>query len=169
VAQHAGVGKGTIYLHWRTREALFQAVLQRELVAALDEVPAAMRHDPQQVRLHRTTRVHYLAIMRRPLLRALFVGHPEVLGKLAKGLHQGLEARRLAAFEAYLSLLREHGLLRRDLSAAECSYAFHATLEGFLVADSLCAARDDLDLERKAELLAQLARATGAGTGTAPA
>ena len=38
VATRAGVGKGTIYLHWRTREALFWAVLQRETLQLLEQL-----------------------------------------------------------------------------------------------------------------------------------
>ena len=46
VADAADVGKGTIYLHWKTREALFVAVLQREFLATTDQLVAALRVDP---------------------------------------------------------------------------------------------------------------------------
>ena len=38
VAAGAGIGKGTIYLHWKTREALFWAVLQRDAARLLDQL-----------------------------------------------------------------------------------------------------------------------------------
>lgn len=47
IARQAGVAKGTIYLHWKTRDALFVALLRRERVATLDEVRQA---DPRTVR-----------------------------------------------------------------------------------------------------------------------
>jgi len=40
VATGAEVGKGTIYLHWKTREALFWAVLQRESARMLEQILA---------------------------------------------------------------------------------------------------------------------------------
>ena len=36
MANEAGIGKGTIYLHWKTREALFWAALQREAMRMLE-------------------------------------------------------------------------------------------------------------------------------------
>ena len=43
ISRHAGVGKGTVYLHWRSREQLFFAVGAREAVAMLAAVVTAMR------------------------------------------------------------------------------------------------------------------------------
>src|SRR6266508_6776089 len=37
VARGADVGKGTVYLHWKTRDDLFQAVFEREVLQALEE------------------------------------------------------------------------------------------------------------------------------------
>ncbi|MEU2613175.1 helix-turn-helix domain-containing protein [Micromonospora sp. NPDC007271] len=56
----AGVGKGSIYLHWRSREQLFFAVGTREAVAMLAAVVAAMREDPQEIALHRYMRRFFL-------------------------------------------------------------------------------------------------------------
>jgi AcrR family transcriptional regulator len=33
IARQAGTGKGTIYLHWMTKDELFAALLRREIVA----------------------------------------------------------------------------------------------------------------------------------------
>src|SRR5690606_41617518 len=38
VARAAGVAKGTIYLHWKTRDALFTALLRRDRVRLVEEV-----------------------------------------------------------------------------------------------------------------------------------
>ena len=61
VAARANVGKGTVYLHWRTREELFGAVLGRELAQALDEVAEAVLADRGSWQLHRVTRALFLA------------------------------------------------------------------------------------------------------------
>ncbi|HEX3548661.1 MAG TPA: helix-turn-helix domain-containing protein, partial [Mycobacterium sp.] len=53
VARRTGVGKGTIYLHWRSREELFHAVSAREAAAMTDAVVGALEHDPAEVTLHR--------------------------------------------------------------------------------------------------------------------
>jgi AcrR family transcriptional regulator len=136
IAAKADVGKGTIYLHWKTREALFLAVMQREVAASVDELARAMTADPETVLLHRLTRVHVGNIMSRPLLRALFTTDPEVLGKLAVKLQENQDPRHHEAFNDYLRLLAEHGLLRDDRTVEELSYTYRAILHGFLLAGS---------------------------------
>ena len=154
VAAHADIGKGTIYLHWKTREALFYAVLAREAVAAIDEFVATVRRDPEAALLHRMAHAYFLAIMRRPLLRAVLVADLEVLGNLAKVADRALEAQRELARTEYLRLHAEHGLVRTDLSTEELRYAVIATIGGFFFTDALSVEQDQLTLERKADLLA---------------
>ena len=84
IADAADIGKGTIYLHWKTREALFVAVLLREFLGAMDELIAGLRADPQAVLLHRVTRAQFRQIMSRPLLRAIYTGDSELLGNSAR-------------------------------------------------------------------------------------
>src|SRR5687768_9951480 len=84
IAQQAGIGKGTIYLHWKTREALFGTLLLREVVAIWRELLARVRADPTEVLFHRVMRSLMLIALPRPLARALFTGDRELLGKLAQ-------------------------------------------------------------------------------------
>ncbi|HVT70019.1 MAG TPA: helix-turn-helix domain-containing protein [Trebonia sp.] len=156
VAERAGIGKGTVYLHWSTREELFMAVLRRELAAASDELAAGIRADPAELLLHRLTRANFLAVSSRPLLTALTLADPEVLGKLARTRH-GTEHQ--LALDDYLQLLAGHGLVRADLAVEELAFAWHATLEGFFVAQSH-AGPDSTQaaLRRNADLLAATVR-----------
>ncbi len=154
IAGRAGVGKGTVYLHWKSRDELLLAVLQREVVHSIDQLVSVLRDDATTIVLHRMTEVHFLEVMRRPLLRALYTTDPEVLGRLAAELHtgQGLDHHR--AFDDYLRLLADHGLLRNDLSIEEISYGYHAVLHGYLSEDSYDRGAPELSQERKARLLA---------------
>ena len=161
VARRADVGKGTVYLHWRTREELFGAVLGRDLAEALDEVAEGLVGHPGAWQLHRLARALFLALGRRPLLIALFRSDPEVLGKFA-GRHSVERARRRAIpLGEYLGLLHAHGQLREDLPADDLSQAFISVWMGFILFDPAdeqdagvapAAARDPL--ERRADLLA---------------
>ncbi|MGI6874366.1 TetR/AcrR family transcriptional regulator [Amycolatopsis sp. 3B14] len=130
VAERAGVGKGTVYLHWKSRQDLFHSVFRRELAAASDELVAAVRADPRTVLLHELTRVNFESVNRRPLLRALTRADPNVLGKLAR---ERAESRHDEALAGYFRLLTEHGLVRDDLPFDDLRYAWHATLEGFFL------------------------------------
>src|SRR5262245_23833782 len=84
IAQKAGIGTGTVYLHWKTKEALFESVLLRELLAIWRTLIARMRADPSEVLLHRFLRTQTLIIQSRPLARALFTRDAALLGKLTQ-------------------------------------------------------------------------------------
>jgi AcrR family transcriptional regulator len=151
VASQAGVGKGTVYLHWRTREALFQAVLNREILQLLGELIQAVQQDPRKALPDRVGALYFEATMQRPLVRAVLKMDREVLGNLV---HAEPE-RELALGQLRVDLMRsfqELGVLRSDMSAEEMSYVFRSMLSGFLLADPIFG--DEVhSLERKAELV----------------
>jgi AcrR family transcriptional regulator len=81
VARHTGIGKGTIYLHWNTREALFWAALQRETLRLLISVVDLVAKDERLAMPHRLMPVIFLEATKRPLsvrrpsaVRATFSG-----------------------------------------------------------------------------------------------
>jgi AcrR family transcriptional regulator len=152
VAAQAGIGKGTIYLHWKTREALFEAVLTRELYALLRELDAAVQRDPYAALPHHLGRLYYTSIMQRPLLRAFFTLDLEVLGKLTT-MHRLREAQINTLRYAMIEMLQEYGIVRPDISPQDMAYAFRTLIVGFFLTDPLFP-DDQPDLERKADLLA---------------
>ncbi|HJP76542.1 MAG TPA: helix-turn-helix domain-containing protein [Pseudonocardiaceae bacterium] len=133
IAEAADIGKGTIYLHWKTREALFVAVLQREFLATTDQLVAALRVDPYEVLLNRIIRRRFQQICHRPLLSAVYTNDSDLLGKLRNSVRSALAPRHRTAFEDYLALLGASGLLRDGITPAQASQAFHAILNGFLL------------------------------------
>jgi AcrR family transcriptional regulator len=162
VAVQAGIGKGTIYLHWTTREALFQALLQRELAGAIDQLLAAVRADPQTALLHRLVSTWFVTVGQRPLIRAAVLADLEVLGKMAKRADQQIEKHLLGAFDSYLRLSLDHGLLHAGLSHEDLVYALRATVRGFFLTEALDLDPASMDLARTAELLSgTLQRAFG--------
>lgn len=155
VAAGANIGKGTVYLHWKTREQLFCAVFEREVHYAIDELRQALRADPQVCLLHRFARTYFLAIVNRPLLRGFLLADPDLLGKLTTSRDTARDDRHSGMARGYLELLTEHGLLRDDMDIDEVGYAYQATFEGFLQAEGTATA-DGLD--QRADLLARTIR-----------
>jgi AcrR family transcriptional regulator len=131
VANTAGVGKGTIYLHWRTREALFVAVLLRETIGMVDTLLARMREDADVARLPRLQQVCFEAVLERPLLRAVYSEDGELLGDLARQAGTMDQGRQDAFLRRYLARLREHGLLRTDVDPDDQAYAVTCVVAGF--------------------------------------
>ncbi|WP_117210153.1 TetR/AcrR family transcriptional regulator [Allorhizocola rhizosphaerae] len=159
IARRAGVGKGTVYLHWRSREQLFFAVGAREAVAMLGAVVAAMRDDPRQIALHQYMRHFFLEAMARPVLRAIFTRDAEVLDRfLSSPARRPLQSGKLLASREYLGVLADNGLLRAGLRPEDLDYTLPAVMFGFFGIDPLLPSGVDLTLQAKADQVADLLR-----------
>lgn len=159
VATEAGIGKGTIYQHWKTREVLFGAAVIREFAEAVDELSDAVREDAQTVVLHRLISKMYLTIMHRPLLRAIYSADLDTLGKLAENqFARIIDLEENSVFRQYLLLLSEHGLIRSDLDAEELFFSFVATLTGYFTFETFNPGLFEIPDERKAELVGDAIR-----------
>ncbi len=77
IARAVGIGKGTVYLHWRNKELLFQALMMRESADLTDEILAAIKADPAMILPHRMISASFLTTHRRPLVMAMLRGNAE--------------------------------------------------------------------------------------------
>jgi AcrR family transcriptional regulator len=160
IATRAGIGKGTVYLHWRTREALFYALLTRESLDLVGDQIERMRHDPAEILPHRAVRSILERSMARPLLSAMLTKDTEVLGKLVEQAAGGtLETEALDTNATYLRLLREHGLVRTDLTPEAQLYALEIITGGFSLMEPWLPAPLQLPPSVKADTLAHMLRA----------
>jgi AcrR family transcriptional regulator len=157
IAKQTGIGAGTIYLHWKTKEALFEAVMLREAVAVWRTLLARVRADPEEVLLHRVMSSMLLVTRQRPLARALFTRDVNLLGKLAQGrLMQA--AQQMVPSQEFVTMLRDLGLLHTGMSLSVQAYAFAATVTGFSLVDPFLEDEGTLSLEEKAEAMARTIR-----------
>ncbi|MGK3202792.1 TetR/AcrR family transcriptional regulator [Amycolatopsis sp. MEPSY49] len=154
IARAAGIGKGTVYLHWRTKERLFQALLQRETVELVDELVARLAEDPHEVLPHRHLRTSFLATVRRPLMAAILTRDAELLGTHARTSPTGGEDA-LAAEEIFGILIR-HGLLRADIPNVR--FATNAAALGYYVHQNFTDEYAGIDVQAKADALAHTIR-----------
>lgn len=154
IAKHAGVGKGTIYLHWKTREDLFRALMKREQLAMGADFRQRITADPAGATLQGIFRHTARALMGRPLLKAFMLRDVEVLGKLAQSEQSNIAyIERLEGFKAYLEFLRAHKLVRDDLSVQTQVYTLSAIFMGFFLVAPLMPDEFSLPDETLAELI----------------
>jgi AcrR family transcriptional regulator len=159
LARRAGVGKGTVYLHWRSREEVFHAVSAREAAAMADAIVAALRTDPAEVALHRHLRRLFVEAMDRPVLRALYTRDSDTLGTfLAAAHHQRLEESKLGINRDYLGVLAAEAMLRPDLRLEHLDYTLPTIVFGFFAAEPFHSPAVTLTLEQKADQLADTVR-----------
>lgn len=159
LARRAGVGKGTIYLHWPSREDVFHAVSARETAAMTDAIVGAIRDDPAEVALHRYVRRLFLGAMNRPVLRALYTRDADTLDTfLAAGNHQRLEETKLGVNRDCLGVLAAEKMLRPGLRLKDLDYSLPTIVFGFFAAEPFLSPAIRLTLGQKADQLAETVR-----------
>ena len=158
VARHAGIGKGTVYLHFRSKDALFLTVLLRDQRKIVEHLADRMEADPRTVLPGCMMRLLYEQLIAEPVARSLYLSDAEVLGRLA---HEGgdtlgeLATARAEAIRQHMCLLGEAGCLRPGLTPAAALYAFSAIATGFLLVDGFGYGDLVPDAEERSALLEQ--------------
>lgn len=161
IAREAGVAKGTIYLHWKTREDLFKALMVREEQALADDIKRRVENDPQGATLHGIIKHTTLAILKNPLMKAVFLRDTNMLGEIARMKHTTARYQeRLVNFTTYFDVLRNQGIIRTDLSPKAEIFMLSAISTGFLLVDPLLPDEFKLSDEEAADLLAEAIRRT---------
>ncbi|TQM14964.1 TetR/AcrR family transcriptional regulator [Pseudonocardia kunmingensis] len=158
VARHAGIGKGTVYLHFRSKDALFLTVLLREQRKIVQHLADRMDADPRTVLPGATMRLLYEQLVSVPVARSVYLGDAEVLGRLAHeagGTLGELAAARADAVRQHIHLLGAAGCLRPGLPPDSALYAFAATASGFLLVDGFGYGDLVPDVEERSALLEQ--------------
>ena len=159
IAREAGIGTGTLYLHWKTKAALFETVLLRELLALWSDLEQELQVAPDAVVLHRLLPSLLGAIYRRPLARALFVRDATLLGTLAHK-HTVQPTQPLARADELLGMYRDLGLMRSDMPIAVQAHAFNAIWTGFVFVDAVLPADDNVPLDTQVAALSETLRRT---------
>ncbi|MFJ4655329.1 TetR/AcrR family transcriptional regulator [Nocardia sp. NPDC088792] len=168
VAKRAGIGKGTIYLHWKTREALLWAVLRRETTRLMQTLVAALSTDPELALPHRLMSAIFVEVSHRPLVKALLLSDVEILGVLAEDEAVALAQRELAGNENYFELVHEQGLLRAELGVEQAGCLLESVMQGFFAAAESYE-QAGMSLRERADLLEYTLRRTLEKDGPAPA
>jgi AcrR family transcriptional regulator len=161
VSRQARVAKGTLYLHWKTKEELFRALILREKLELAEDLKQRICADPAGGTLRGILKNSTLALMQRPLLKAILLQDIDVLGKLANGKQSNVaQAERLMSFKIYLELLREYGLVRTDLSLQAQVYMFSAIFMCYFFVAPLMPDEFTLTDEELADLMAETVHCT---------
>jgi Transcriptional regulator len=159
IARQAGVAKGTIYLHWKSREDLFIDLVVREKIILTDEMQKNMLSDSEGFSFYTMVKYSLLAFSRYPLLKALILQDHDTLGELTNIINQDEDVRaQYAAFEGMLLGLRKQHLIRTDQSVKAQMNIIYAVLMGFITYSQYLPALELTSDEENAELAAETLR-----------
>jgi len=136
IARYAGVAKGTIYLHWKTREDLFTALMRREYILLVEDIQQRISGDPEGGTLHGITKHSMLATMKSPLMKAVLLRDTDLLGEwMRKEYASASFSEQIAQSLALFEHLRSRGVVRDDIDIRKQVYMLDAITLGFLLID----------------------------------
>ena len=158
IARQAGVAKGTIYLHWKTREELFKAVLVYEELKLVDDMKQRIATDPEGTTLHGMLKHATLATMKHPIWKAVMTRDTEMLGELIQD--EAVVQKSVDNFMTYFNTLHEQGLIRTDLDMKQLIYLVNTIMMGFLLSDQFLPEEFKVSDEIAGDLLAETIKRT---------
>ena len=163
IAEHAGVGKGAVYLEFPSREAILDAVLtaaMRELTAA---VHRRCRAHEGLLDLPAVYRIGIEELLAEPLLRAVQLGDEDVLGAHVHTVDPARYRTRMDWLGQYVAALQDAGVLRKDVDREVLGQVLGTFTLGLLSAPAVLG---DLDEQRLRESVALFADLVGRGLET---
>jgi AcrR family transcriptional regulator len=134
VARKAHIGKGTVYLYWKTKEDLLLDLVCRDFLALSSEIIAAVTADPDLARPSRLCADMLRAAAAHPYVSALQRGDDGLLGVLTDDPRSARLLDTLgtnAVLRRILPIWRANGLAATEWSLTDQAFALHALVAGF--------------------------------------
>jgi AcrR family transcriptional regulator len=135
IAKEAGVAKGSVYAHWRSREQLFLALLRREQATALARIRDRLRATDEPADLAMLLAESVRAYQDSPLVTAVLTRNAETLGGLARAAAE--EGTSQGSVVELLATLRARGWVRTDRTLAEQVTVLTSVFLGYFLTEPL--------------------------------
>jgi AcrR family transcriptional regulator len=158
VAREAGVGKGTIYLHWKDKNNLFNAAIWRASRQVSAEMMRRVAADPEGGRFHRVWTHGMLAIFSNPLLAALMKGNSDIFQGLVDTMDRRTLSQLVGNAEEHITRLQQAGLIRADLPVDVVTYLIGALKIGIIHVSDLIDQEHMPSTEQLTEAISDLMR-----------
>src|SRR6266513_5922096 len=158
VAREAGVGKGTIYLHWKDKNDLFHAAIWRERQRYSEELQRRITADPEGGLLHRVTIHGLLASLSNPLMAAIIRGKSDIFNGFLGAYDPGFLNELVGDADTYFVQLQQAGLIRADIPASTITYLLTALKVGMINSTDIIGQEHLPSMEQLTEALSDLIR-----------
>ena len=138
IAREAGISKGAVYLHFKGKEALFEALLLRESERVMDDMFARIEADPEGGTLFHVYSHAMRAAITNPLIRALSTRDRRVLGDFARRFANMASPQDGMMFgREFIAHFQTAGLIRSDLSPETVTHLLVYMRFGFLMTENI--------------------------------
>ena len=143
IAEEAGISKGAVYLHYKSKEALFDGLIIYEGMKMLDLLIQRVDADPDAGSIFALYQHAIVATYDSPLILALMRRDSKVLGDMARRMKEGqFAADGIVIRHELVTQLQEANVIRKDLDANVISYVLAIVKSGFLIIGEFVPASD---------------------------
>ncbi len=157
IARAAGVSKGAIYLHFKSKEALFEALLLRDAETAITRFYELIDADPGGVTIFNIYRYTLVVTEELPLMKAVYLNDRRLLGDYLRRLRDTPLASQMMTFSAdFVRHYQDAGLIRRDLDPEMVAYLLIALRNGVFGMDEVVPSENVVSISVLGETLAQM-------------
>ncbi len=156
IAREAGVSKGAVYLHWPSKDALFEATLIREGLRLQDNIKKDIDADPAGGTLAAIYRHSIVALEGNPLMAAALNFDARVLGDYLRRQDPSISRQRLAFGEEFVRRMQAADLMRAELDPGLTAYVMTVISFGMLGVRQLAPQIPSPSFEQLAHALADL-------------
>lgn len=148
IAVEASISKGAIYLHYKGKEDLFEALIFREGEKVLDDLLLRIEADPDSGSIFGLYQHAILAAISNPLVHALMTSDTRVMGDFARRWSERGTVEQYNLFRHELvQQLQAANVIRRDLDVEVVSYVLALIRYGFLTIHEVIPAKSTPPLD----------------------
>ncbi len=132
IANEAGISKGTLYQHWDSKEALFDALVWRETWRYTDETLRLIEADANGGTITGLFKNALLALQENGFLRALLAKDHQRIASQLLAQFEDFYPRRYEMLKGMLTQMQAVGAVREDVDIQTVAYLMNVYNYGFL-------------------------------------
>ncbi|MBZ0294334.1 MAG: TetR/AcrR family transcriptional regulator [Anaerolineae bacterium] len=136
IAREAGVSKGAIYLHYDSKETLFEALLRREILLYGQDWIARFEADDSEWSFVSMFKLMLQTMQHHPFMVALLKRDPHMLGSFLRRDSSLLKQKGTANTEMF-RILQQVGATRSDINAQVIAYLLNVFAYGLVSAEDV--------------------------------
>lgn len=157
IARAAGISKGAVYLHFKSKEHLLASLLSHETEALKERYFELLAADPQGTSIFTIYRYGLEIIDESPLIKAMFTQDKRVLGDYLRKVRDTPAYAEVINFSNdAMRQFQQAGLIRADVDPVAASYLLNALSYGLLVVDEILPGGQSLSMKQLGPALADM-------------
>jgi len=143
IANKAGISKGAVYLHFKSKEEVLEALLIGATYAFSESWFAAIENDPEGGRISNMYLNMLIALDNNPFMSIIMRKDPSILGNYLKQPGNFFETQQSTGMrQEFITLMQEAGAVRKDLNPAVTAHIMDIFSYGLIIIQDFKSEKD---------------------------